>query len=194
MRGFNPSKLNQLRKVAQNPADSEIVQALATILTELEHQQLEAVETLHDAHDIDGIDVQTTRAERQDALLTIANKVAAGEFETYWFETVVPIQNPQDAQALAGLDDAEWRTQLETWATRYRQKAPDEFADDSDRDIARQHVERTFDVSLGEFEREVINYSRQDALKTVLAGNFTAVTEGIHQAAEHARDHPEGSA
>lgn len=184
---FDPSRLNTLRTVAQNPSDSDLVQALATIFTELEHRQLEAVEALHDAQGIeDPIAVTSTREERRDALLTLAETVANGEFEPYWFGEISGLANPEDAAALAGLSPDAWDHQITEWADRYRAKAPSEFADDSDREIARQHVERTFDVSLAEFEREVVDYSRRDALKTALASNFLAVETGIERATEHA--------
>lgn len=181
---FDVNRIKQLRTVAKNPAESDYVQALVTILVELEHRQLEAVEDLHDALDVDTLDVDSTREKRKDTLLEVADAAASGEFSDFWFEEVIAehVTDAEEARPYAGLSDEEWSEQIETWADSYRSRAPDEFAGDSDREIARQHVSRKFGVSLNEFEREVVDYEMRDALQTLLAGNFTAVEQGIETA------------
>lgn len=181
---FDMNKLQQLRTVAQNPAESEYLQALITILVELEHRQLEAVEELHESMEVDGIDNQSDRETRKAQLLDLADAVANGEFQEWWFDRIIGghIENPDDARPYAGLSEDEWEEQIERWAESWRSRAPEEFREDSDRDIARLHVERKFGVSLDAFEREVVNWERKDALRTVLAGNFEAVEQGIQAA------------
>lgn len=185
--GLDINGLRQLKQVAQNPSQSEKVQAVATIQANLEHDLLDAVADLHDALGVeDPIEVTQDRADRREALLEVAEH-ASDDFESYWFGEVAGYDNPEDAVALAGLSDEEWESQIATWADRYRSQT-DAFATDSDRGIAREHVRRTFGVPLEEFEREVVDYRRRDALKAVLAGNLTAGIQGVRQAADAARD------
>ncbi len=191
---FNMQRFSELRTIAQDPTESEYVQALVTILSTLEHRQLKAVEGLHDALDIEGIEVQADQEDRRDQLLELVDAVASGEFETFWFENVVGehIENAEDARAYAGLDEDEWSNQIETWAKTYRSKASEEFEDKTDREVAAFHVVRKFGVSLPEFEREVVNYERREALRTVLAGNFEAVENGIQAATAEVEQATEG--
>jgi hypothetical protein len=181
---FNVNRLKELRKVAQNPKESEYLQALVTILVELEHQQLEAVEDLHDALEIDGVQNNSDRETRREQLLDLADHATSGEFEDWWFAEVVGehIENPEDARPYAALGDDAWQEQIETWADSYRERAEDELQEKSNEEIARMHVERTFGVSLEEFKRNVVDYSRKEALQTILAGNFEAVEAGIKSA------------
>lgn len=177
-------RIQRLRQVAQDPTNSEMVQALVTILVELEDRQLNAVDDLHQALDIDGLDRQKGPDERRDQLLDFIDAIASGDFERWWFEDVVGqhLDNPEDARSYAGLSDEEWQSQIERWADAYRSKAPEEFADDPDRVVAAQHVGRKFGVGIDEFEREVVQFSRQEAMQTLLAGNFQAVESGIQAA------------
>lgn len=181
---FKVNRLRELQQVAQNPTESEYVQALVTILTELEHRQLEAVEQLHDAAGIEGVEVTSTREEREQQLIDLVDAVASGSFEDYWFREVVGehIEQPDAAQAYAGLSEEEWQTQLETWADGYLSRNERQFEGISDRKIAAVHVKNVFGVSLGEFEREVVGFERKEALRAVLAGNFEAVEAGISAA------------
>ena len=191
---LNPSKLNEMRKVAKNPTESQYVQALVTIIVELEHAQLDAVMDLHDAQGIDGIEVTSTREDRREALLGLASAVADGDLKRYWFENVVAehVEDVEDVLPYAGLGTDEWETKIEDWAGMYRREAPEAFADDNDREIAAQHVRDRFGVSLDAFEREVINYSRKDALQTSLASNFQSVETGIRAAEATARKRETG--
>ena len=188
---FSPSKLNDLRQVAQNPAESEYVQALVTILVEIEHNQLESVEALHDAQGIDGVSVASTREERRDSLLSLANAVASGDLKQFWFEEVVSehVEDHETAMQYAGMDADAWTDQTQAWAEMYRSKAPDRFGDQTDREIAEQHVQSAFGVSLDAFEREVVEYSRKEMLKMALASNLQTVDTGIQAATAHARQH-----
>ena len=184
-------KLTEMRQVAKEPSSSEYVQALVTVLVELEHSQLEAVAALHDAQDLDDpVAVHSTREARKASLLALADEVAQGNLRGYWLDQFLAehdVANVEDAKALAGLSDDAWGDQMAAWASMYRSEAPDRFEDVSDREIAAEHVRETFDVDLDTFERGVVNYSRKDVLKQALAGNFQTVEAGIRASEEHAR-------
>lgn len=189
-------RVRELQTVVQDPTQSEYVQALVTIVTTLEHRQLEAVEGLHDALDIDGVDISGTREQREEQLLSLVDAIASGEFETWWFEEVIAehMENAEDARAYVGLSEEEWAEQRERWADTWRDRGGEEFTEHSDLDLARLHVERKFNVSLREFQREVVEFDRKSAMKTVLAGNFEAVEKGIKAAEAEVRAQREGEA
>ncbi|WP_439028426.1 hypothetical protein [Haloarchaeobius sp. DT45] len=180
----NAKRLRRLQKVAQDPTESEHIQALVTVVTEIEDRQISAVEELHDSLGMEGLERTTTREDREDQLLSLVDAMAKGEFEDWWFGEVIAdhLNNPEDAQSYAGLSEEEWDTQKERWASTYRDRAPEEFERCSDEEIAGLHVERKWGISLSEFEREVVNFSRAEAMETVLAGNLQAVEAGVQHA------------
>jgi len=182
-------QIQKIRQAAQDPRESELVRALTTILSTLEYRQLRAVEGLHEALDVDGVDVQGDREQREQQLLDMVDAIASGAFQQWWFEDVAAghLSNPDDARAYAGLDDEEWQDQIARWADTYRSKAADQFEGKTDREVAAQHVYRKFDVSIREFEREVVQWNRKEAMRTILAGNFEAVDQGIRAATSAAQ-------
>jgi len=177
-------RFQQLRQVAQDPTESELIQALVHILVTLEYRQLQAVEGLHDALEIEGLEITRAKEAREEQLLALVDAIASREFENWWFKDVIggKLENADDAMAYAGLDSDEWEAQKQTWAVTWRDRGGEEFAEQSDEDLARLHVERKFGVTLAEFEREVVGWSRRDAIRTILAGNFEAVEDGIRAA------------
>lgn len=185
----NIQRVRELQQVVQDPTESEYVQALVTVLSTLEYRQLKAVEDLHDALDIEGVDVQADREAREEQLLSLVDAIASGEFETWWFEEVIAehIENAEDARTYAGIDEDDWQAQRTRWADTWRERGGEEFEQHSDSDLVRLHVERKFGVSLREFEREVVGFEKTDAMRTVLAGNFEAVEQGIKAASSEAR-------
>jgi len=184
MFGSGMERFQQLRQVAQDPTESELVQALVQILVTLEFRQLRAVKGLHDSLDIDGVQINADEEEREQQLLDLVDAIASREFRDWWFSDVVggKLDNADDAKAYAGLDEGEWEEQKQTWADTWRKRGGESFVEHTDEDLARLHVERKFGVSLREFEREVIEWSRKDAMRTILAGNFEAVEDGINAA------------
>jgi len=185
---FGVSKIRQLQQMAQDPKNSEMARSFASIIAHLEHDLLDAVEDLHDAQGIeDGVEVNQTVEERVDALLEVAEAAAGGDFETYWFGEVADFENAEDVASFAGLSEEDWHDQMDEWVAHYRDKAPEEFVDQGDREVVAWHVEETYGVPLAEFEREVVNYTRQMALRSALAGNIGAGIEGVRMAARHAR-------
>lgn len=189
----NVGRIKQLQQIVQDPTESEIVQALVSVVVSLEMRLLAAVEDLHGAMGVEGFEADVSEEMRREQLLGLVDAIASGDFRSWWFEEVVGehIENHEDAMAYAGLSEEEWEEQIGTWASTYRSRAEEEFEQHSDRDLARLHVERTFGVSLREFEREVVSFDRSEAMQTVLAGNFEAVEQGV-RAAEAAAENEEG--
>lgn len=183
-------KAKQLRQVAQEPGESELVQALTHIIATIEHRQLEAVEDLHDELDVDALEVHGDQEDREDQLLELVGAVADGRFQEWWFEEIGDgnLKNPDQARSYAGLDDEAWEKQIEAWGEVWREQVGDEMANYSDRDFAEVHVERKFGCSIEEFEREVVGWDRQTAMRKILAGNFEAVEDGIRTAEAAVRD------
>jgi hypothetical protein len=185
---FGVSKIRQLQQMAQNPRESEMARSFASILARYEHDLLDSVANLHRALELDEpLTVDQTPDERVEKLLDVAEAAAGGDFETFWFGEVAGFENPEEVADFVGFSEEEWRDQIDTWADRYRSKAPEEFEEDSDREIAAWHVEGEFGVPLEEFEREVVGYSRRDALKSALGGNIAAGIAGVQRATRAAR-------
>lgn len=185
---FGITKMRQLQQMAQDPKNSEMARSFASILARYEHDLLGSVADLHRALGLeDPLTVDQTPDERVEKLLDVAEAAAGGDFETFWFGEVAGFENPDEVADFAGFGEAEWEDQIETWADRYRSKAPEEFAEDSDREIAAWHVEGEFGVPLAEFEREIVGYSRRDALKSALGGNIAAGIAGVQRATRAAR-------
>lgn len=185
---FGMDKIRQLQQMAQDPQNSEVAQSVASILAHYEHDLLGAVEDLHRALGMeDPLTVDQTPEDRVEKLLKLAEVAAGGEFETYWFGDVAGFENPETVASFAGLSEDEWADQMDNWAADYRQKAPEEFADQSDREVVAWHVEETYGVPLAEWEREVVGYSRRGALRAALGGNIAAGIDGVRRATQHAR-------
>lgn len=177
-------KARQLRQVVQDPTESELVGAITEIISVIEHRQLSAVEDLHETLGTDGVEVESDQEERKQQLLDLVGALSNGEFTKWWFEEVGAehLRNPEDAVAYAGLSEEEWQNQISRWAEQYRQADVEGVDKCTDREVASLHVGSQFGCSLPEFEREVVGYDRQEAMRTVLAGNFEAVESGIRAA------------
>jgi hypothetical protein len=177
-------QLKKVGEMAKNPAESEQIQALVHIIAQLEHRQIERVEELHDALDIDAIERTKGQDEREEQLLGLVEALASGDLQGYWLEEVAGehIENPDDAAPYLGLDQDAWEKQIKKWADQYRETAPDVAEKYSDRELAKSHVATKFGVSIDEFEREIVDWSGGEALESLLASNFRAVEGGIEAA------------
>lgn len=185
--------MRQLQQMAQDPKNSEMARSYASILARYEHDLLDSVANLHRALELDDpLTVDQTPEERVEKLLDVAEAAAGGDFETFWFGEVAGFENPGEVADFAGFGEEEWQDQIDTWEARYRRKAPEEFADQSAREIAAWHVEGEFGVPLAEFEREVVGYRRRDALKSALGGNIAAGIAGVQRATRAARSRDGG--
>jgi hypothetical protein len=191
---FGMGKLRELQQMAQNPRDSEMARSFASIIANLEHDLLDAVEDLHNALDVsEPLEVDQSVEDRVDSLLDVAEAAAGGDFETYWFGEVAGFENVDTVTSYAGLSQEAWEDQRQQWVNHYRQKAPKEFEDKRDREVVAWHVKGEFGVPLAEFEREVIGYSRREALQTALAGNIVTGIDGVRRAARAARSQSEAA-
>lgn len=187
--------MRQMKAMAQNPKESELATALARILAGTEHDLLAAVADLHDAQGLDDpLTIDGSAEQRVDALLGLADAASDGEFRRFWFEELADYNDLDAIEEWVGIGAEAWDEQVTEWAEMYREKAPDVAEGQSDSDLAEFHVEGEFGVPLAEFEREVVEFSKRDALKQALAGNFLAGIEGVKRSAEHARSDTEGSA
>jgi len=185
---FGITKMRQMQTVVQNPRESDLARAGAKLVAGIEHDLLDAVADLHQALDVDDpVTVDTEPEGRVERLLDLAEAASDGELERYWFEEAGPYDDLAAVEEFVGLGDDAWEAQAEEWAEMYREKAPDVADGRSDRDLADYHVKGEFGVSLDEFEREVIGYSRRKALKDALVGNVLAGVQGIRRATDHAR-------
>jgi len=179
--------IQELKQLKDDPKEHPAAQALVDIIVELEYAQLGAVEDLQDALDIEALDVQKDRDDRREQLLAVIDAMAPGgrDLETMWFEEVASehVENPERAQSYANLSADEWDRQIGKWADTWRDHLDGADAM-SDRELAAVHVERRFGVSMDEFEANVVEYDRGEALETLLASNFEAVEHGIKTATE----------
>jgi hypothetical protein len=186
---FGLKRMQQLKQMADNPHESEMAHALASIVANYEHDLLRAVEDLHDALDVDDpVEVDATPDERVNHLLDLADAAGDGDLKTFWFEEVADLKNAEEAAEFAGLTGEAWREQVTEWSEMYRERRPEIFEDWGDREIADYHVEGEFGVAIEEFEREVVGWSRRGALKSALAGNIAVGIDGVKRATAAARD------
>lgn len=178
-------RLKQTMEMVKNPGESEMMQALATVIATHEHEQIERVEELHDAVGIEGIERTRDVDDRKEQLLGLIEAMAGGDIGSYWLDEVASehIENADDAAPYLGMEADDWEQQIEQWAEQYRQRS-DEAADYTDRELADTHVSSKWGVSLGEFEEEIIDWTAGEALETMLSGNLKAVSTGIEAATE----------
>jgi hypothetical protein len=181
------SNVNEMRKAAQNPHESDLMNAFATIYATREYRLLEAVEELHRAADVEDPmtiqDVEEGVAARKEGLLDAVDALTSGEFQRWWFSEgpgSEHLDDPEGALEYVGLPVDEWERQVERWADSYRERG----VEAPDRDLADKHLRTRHGVGIEEFEREVVNWERRAALRTIFEGNLTAVERGIHRTTE----------
>lgn len=159
--------------------DSRAVEALSTIMADLEISLLREVKALQDAVDVDHIGDVPEREDRERALQELVEAQIAGDLESFWLEEVAAdrIENHEDAAPYLGLTSEEWEQQVSRWAEVYRAQGAGEDVDDEE--LAREHVRRQFGIGLKEFRREVIEWDAGDAMRSILAGNLRAGIQGV---------------
>jgi hypothetical protein len=173
---FNGAKERMMRRTI---AESDAMGAVAQIIAGLEVELLNEVQQLESAAGVEHIDSVPEQDERKETLLGLVQAKMGGDAGQFYLEEVASehIEEPGDAKPYLSLSDEEWQQQIQTWADSYRAKGVS--ADLSDREIADQHVNRSFGVSLDEFERNVVQWDQGDMLKQVLAGNVQTAIEGV---------------
>lgn len=164
--------------------DHPIPNSLTNIVATWEARQRDAADRLLTAtgvtDEFGGLDPE----DRQDELLGMTEALQEGRLGAWWIEQHDRLDNPEDAEALIGLDPDEWRDQIEAWARSWRRAEPDAVDGKTDAQIADLHVRHKFGVPLGEFSKNVVEFSKGDALETVLTGHLRATTEAMNRAAD----------
>ncbi|MFC7140033.1 hypothetical protein ACFQMA_09325 [Halosimplex aquaticum] len=169
-------------------ANSDAMKAVSTIIAGLEVELLSEVKRLEDAAGVDHLDEVPTQEERQETLLGLVQAKIGGDGTDFYAEEVMSehVENPEDAAAYLSLEPEEWEEQISNWAETYRAKGVSE--DLADREIADQHVQRKFGVSLGEFETNVVEWDQRAMMEKVLAGNVSSAVEGVRLVRESLED------
>jgi hypothetical protein len=172
------------------PSETQIGQALANSLVSVEHGQAKAIQRAIEAGNLD-IPHSHDFEQRQQAILDVADAVACQGFEDWWWQNVAPevLDQPDRARQYVGYDGDQWRDQLEQWYQSYHQAGVvDDPLADADRArlgrVADRHCAETFGVSLRQFVAIVVNWSRSDQARRVLAGPFLQHTAIINRMAE----------
>jgi len=169
-------------------ADLDVVKALAAGLAEVERAQAAALEELADAEGYE-IDAQAPDPEQREALLLRGVEAAtAGDAVAWWLEERYGhrLDDPEGAVEYAKMDADAWETQIEDWATYYRNRG---YGDGhTDRELAAMHVQQVQGVGLEWFEGAVVGLDAGEVVRELLAGNLEAVEYGIRGAAEQARE------
>lgn len=181
----------QARKLAGHLVDSEAVEGLCNVIATVERAQLEAVQDLHDAVDVEMIDSLPDVDDRRDELQSLIAAMMGGDLEEQIPDLV---DAPADEiEPYVAMDADEWDDQIEEWARTYRERAPGEL-DQSDRDLADQHVRTKWGLDLATFERLIVNFDAAETAEFVFTGNLKAVERGIERATEEVSDVDEGAA
>lgn len=172
------------------PSETPIGQALADSLVTVEHRQAVAIQRAIDASGLD-IDHGHDFQQRRQAILDVADAVASQDFEGWWWETVAPeiLNQPERAREYVGYDGQQWREQLEQWYASYHangivEEPLEEAHPGRLAWVADRHCRSTFGVSLREFVALVVNWSRGEQARRVLAGPMMQHTGIIHRLAD----------
>lgn len=176
---------------AQTPSESRVVRILADTIARLEHQQSEAVLRLAEAadHSIDGGVVNVE--ERREQLLEVADAVSNDALAEWWFAQMDSdeMENAEKAAQYAGMGLGEdWAEQQFDWHMQHYRldtvdNPPTDTSDERTREVAAEHVQSVYGVSLPVFESEVVEWSAGEAMQQVLAGPIQQHTKAIDQIA-----------
>jgi hypothetical protein len=172
------------------PSEHPIGQALADSLVGVENRQAAAIQRAIEAGGLD-IDHGHDPQQRRQTILGVADAVAQQDVEDWWWRNVAPevLDKPERARQYVGLDGEQWREQLKDWYGSYHAAGVvDESIEDAEPGrlawVADRHCQTTFGVSLREFVALVINWSRGQQARRVLAGPFMQHTAIIHRLAD----------
>jgi hypothetical protein len=122
--------------------------------------------------------------ERVDELAALVAGLRNHDIREAWLEHWGPDlpEDANDPSPYMGLDADEWTSKRQQWAERYRQEGGDGLAQLSDRRLADAHVRSQFGVSLAEFEREIVEWSRGDALREAVSGPHLRTEDALDAA------------
>ncbi|WP_379823409.1 hypothetical protein [Haloplanus ruber] len=173
------------------PSETPVAQAFAHAIASIEARQMAAITRLAEAADVDEAAVGHLDAgAREEQLLGLADALADDRMEDWWLDEVAAghLDDPDRAADYLGMDREAWVDQIATWGENYRQAAPDHVEGMTDAQIADLHVRETFGIPLREFTREVVDWTRGEAVEGVLAGNLSSTTSSIHRVAAELED------
>lgn len=159
------------------------MQALSEVVAQRERAQLQLAQRLAEASEADvSVEELPDVDDRAAQLETMAERASQADLVGWYFCEFAPdhLDNPDKAQAYAGLNDDEWTAQKQSWAENYRSTSPEAEAY-SDDELAALHVENTFGVPLEEFEANVVDFRPGEAIQDVLTTNLRTV-EAVMQA------------
>ncbi|QKY16409.1 hypothetical protein [Halorubrum sp. CBA1229] len=166
------------------------ITAYAATLAAMERDQREAMRTLAEAADADpdtlGLDEPPADEERVSQLVDAIVAQQTGDLWGLYVDHVAPeeLTNADRAEQFADVEADEWAAQIETWAEKYRDRAGDAVADQTDREIADTHTRETFGLGLDEFEAEVVDRDPARLLQSLVAGPIETHTDAIRTLAE----------
>jgi len=174
-------------RMAGSISDSERARDAADLLATHEIEQLEAAAELADAADLPHNIEPPNREHRQEALLSIIEAVLAGEFKAFWRKEIAGTaldREPPESLIGIGADSDRWESQVSDWAESVREQG----AHGPDREMANRACQEVYGVELGDFERMVVEWDRNEAVRELVAGNVTASTRVMRDAAEEIRE------
>ena len=166
------------------------IETYAATLAAMERDQRKAMRTLAESADADpdalGLDEPPATEERVSELVDAIVAQQTGDLWGLYVDHVAPqeLTNADRAEQFADVDADEWAAQIETWAAKYRNRAGDAVADQTDREIADHHTRETFGLGIDEFETEVVDRDPARLLQSLVAGPIETHTEGIRALAE----------
>jgi hypothetical protein len=188
------NKMKQLRKAKReltNPHDSDRVQAVAEVLTEIERAQRAAVMDQRETLDVDpgdGVD-RIDPEERKTEVCDLVDAYTPGgpSLVDIWLERCAPdgldVDDPTTLSHYVEMSAEEWEQQITRWADSYRAQAPGKLKE-TDRQVAAQHVEAQWGIPLDRFESEVVEFDRREALTDLLAGPSKTTEQAIERNTE----------
>ena len=187
------AKEQMMRRAMQQvtPSETPVAQALVNVIANIEARQMAAVTRLAEAADVDEAAVGHLDAgAREEQLLDLADALADDRLEGWWLDEVVAdhLDDPDRAADYLGMNREAWADQIASWGENYRQAAPDHVDGMTDAQIADLHVRETFGIPLREFSKEVVDWSRGEAVEDVLAGHLSSTTASIHRVAAELED------
>lgn len=179
------TQIREIKQKVQNPRESDVFQNYAESLAEMERALAEAQREHQQALGLEPTVEEVDVEARKDTLLDFIEAQLGGDFVEFYFEHLAPADlDAEKAEPYLGLSTEEWEQQKATWAERYRETGGGDLGGYSDDELARLHVEDVFGVDLATFEREIVDWSKSETMRTALAGRFERVEASIHETTE----------
>lgn len=175
--------MNVRSLVASKLLESDAVDALTRIVTEMEHDLLVEAAHLEDATGADYLQTIPDKEDRREALEALIQQHLHGDLDEWTVEYVLEskLENAERAQSYLGMETGEWEAQVEKWADAYRGQSESGLPDMTDREVAERHVRDVWGVDLDTFETEVVEWSEQQALRRAIATPLLTVKQSIQE-------------